>query len=346
MSASLRTLAASLLLLSCTTEPASDVAPDDGSSQPTPDAEPDDASDTATEGSDDVEDGSAPSDGSATVERGPMDWLTTPTVEGATPRLLFIGVDGMRPDAMELANTPNFDLLRDNGTWTLTGTTQLSTDTDSSAGWTAITAGVDSTRTLVTDNNSTGLRDWSWPTFARVLRDTTGSPIVMSVHWIPFVVSLHEEDLTTDIFYGLDQPVTDHMAQRLLDSDASVFIVHLDDVDKNGHATGFSVDNPDYMNAIEEADAYTGQLIEALNQRESTRNEDWLVMVVTDHGGEGRDHGPMTPACQTIPFIFAGGSRARGEFDVTVSHLDVAPTIYEHFGILDQAPEGLQGLPR
>jgi hypothetical protein len=308
---------------------------------------PDGGDDTATEAdSATASDADGDADDSAEGSADPLAWLTSAPAEDAAPKLLFIGIDGVRADAFEAADTPTFDLLRANGTWTNTGSTQLSTQTDSSAGWTALLTGVDSTLSGVTDNDSLSARDWSHPTFSKVLKDAVDAEIVVAAHWIPFAGSIHEPGLFDALSVGLDNVVASDMATRLTGELGDVFLAHFDDCDHAGHDTGFSVDNPAYMDAIETADAHAGQLIAAISARTTIADENWLVLVVTDHGGIGTSHGDMVPECQTIPFVFAGPSRVRGEFAETVSQLDVAPTVIAHFGASESAPASLQGIAR
>lgn len=334
-----------------------DTAPADGTTadaQSTADATGD-ATDTTTVpdgdpadtvGSDDV---ATPDDVAADVPlqpRAPLAWLTEAPRDGAAPRLLFIGLDGVRADAFEQAETPAFDLLRENGSWTIAGTTQLTTATDSSAGWTALITGVDSTFSGVTDNESLGSRDWTYASFGKLLVDLADADLVLAAHWFPFAYSIFEPEFGEFSSVGDDDEVTDSLAAAIASGEGDVFVLHLDDVDHAGHATGFSTDNADYMAAVVAQDARTQRLIDAINARPGVDDEDWLVMVVTDHGGDAEGHGNMNAECQTIPFIFAGGARARQQWTETVSQLDVVPTILEHFSVLDAGPDYLQGVPR
>lgn len=280
------------------------------------------------------------------VPRGPLWWLEEAPAAGAEPRLLLIGLDGVRGDAFEAADTPNFDLLRERGTWTFTGTTQLTTTTDSSAGWTALATGVDSTRTGVLNNDTLGVRNLDYPSFAQMLKDAQQAQIVIAAHWLPFAYGVHEGGLTDAVTIGSDEEVTAALVSAIRTGTEDVYLLHLDDTDATGHALGFSPDVPEYIAAIETADAYAGRVIAAVGGRATLAQENWLVMVVTDHGGEGTGHGDMVPGCQIIPFIFAGATRSRGEFDVQVSHLDVTPTVLTHFGALDAASDELQGVAR
>ena len=121
-------------------------------------------------------------------------------------------------------------------------------------------------------------------------------------------------------------------AGRIAAGSAELLVAHLDDVDGAGHDSGFSEDNPAYLAAIEAQDARVGQLLQAIDGRPAA--EDWLVVVTTDHGGEGTNHGPMDAANQTIPLIVWSEGGAPGELAAAAapSHLDVFPTILTWLG--------------
>lgn len=54
------------------------------------------------------------------------------------------------------------------------------------------------------------------------------------------------------------------------------------DIGKQG---GFSLTNEAYKNGIIKLDGYVKEIIDALKARKSYENEDWLIMVTTNHGG-------------------------------------------------------------
>ncbi len=69
-----------------------------------------------------------------------------------------------------------------------------------------------------------------------------------------------------------------------------VFIVY-EDTDSAGHDFGFSYNNPVYKNAFKTEDTYGYEVIKAIEARETYDNEDWLIIVTSDHGGIGTGHG-------------------------------------------------------
>lgn len=70
--------------------------------------------------------------------------------------------------------------------------------------------------------------------------------------------------------------------------------------DVNGHATGFGNDNPLYVNAVRDCDSYLLSILDAVEQREASFNEDWLVIVAADHGGSKKSHGKQILEHRTI----------------------------------------------
>ena len=83
----------------------------------------------------------------------------------------------------------------------------------------------------------------------------------------------------------------DRTVQYLAAANPDVVMVHLDQVDGAGHSSGYSPTVPAYLRAIEVVDGIVGDLLVAVNARSNIEQEDWLVIVTTDHGGNGTSHG-------------------------------------------------------
>ncbi len=69
--------------------------------------------------------------------------------------------------------------------------------------------------------------------------------------------------------------------------------------DANGHGSGFSNKNYRYVSGIINADRYACELIEHIENRSEFKNEDWLMIITSDHGGHGRRHGTQSAADRT-----------------------------------------------
>lgn len=65
--------------------------------------------------------------------------------------------------------------------------------------------------------------------------------------------------------------------------------------DYNGHSTGFSIENPRYAACVCRLDNLAYRLMQAVKARPTYENEDWLILITSDHGGHGRGHGTQKP---------------------------------------------------
>lgn len=61
--------------------------------------------------------------------------------------------------------------------------------------------------------------------------------------------------------------------------------------DYNGHMHGFGNDNYRYVAGITNADRFAYELIEHIESRPEYKDEEWLYIITSDHGGHGRGHG-------------------------------------------------------
>jgi len=250
--------------------------------------------------------------------------------EAADPRVLFIGIDGMRPDALDAADTPHIDRLRREGAGSLSAATQLTGATSSAPGWTSIFTGVEVRTHGVVQNGDYSGYDTTLPTFARLVRHDLGRPTAAVAHWPQILSDIHQVDDFDSSLLTDDDGVADVTSDNIQVGSAHLYVTHLDDVDHAGHAEGFSVEVPEYIAAIEAQDTRVGRMLAAIDARPGS--EDWLVVLTTDHGGHGTDHGPMDAANQTIPLVIWGGAVSADALDDAPGHLDVFPTVLAHFG--------------
>lgn len=69
-----------------------------------------------------------------------------------------------------------------------------------------------------------------------------------------------------------------------------IFVIY-EQTDSTGHDLGFSYNSPYYKEAFVEMDGYGYDTLEAIRNRETYEEEDWLVIITADHGGVGTGHG-------------------------------------------------------
>jgi len=243
---------------------------------------------------------------------------------GQTPssRVLVIGIDGVRSDALTAANTPNLDALMSTGVYSPDA---LNDDiTISGPGWSDILCGVRSDKHLVVDNSFAGSNYDDYPSlFNRIEGAYSGVNTVSICHWAPINDYIVGTDADVVINVGSDLEVQNTAVSQLENNDPHAIFLHFDDVDHAGHGYGFSPDVAQYISAIEEADTQVGVVISALYSRPNYSQEDWLVIVTSDHGGVGYSHGGNSMEERNVCFIASGPSIPTQLVEKTV--LDVTP---------------------
>ncbi|MCK0133908.1 alkaline phosphatase family protein [Arenibacter sp. S6351L] len=248
-------------------------------------------------------------------------------IEGGTEnkKVLIIGIDGCRPDAITAANTPNLDALMANGTYSMDA--RNTGITISGPGWSSMLTGVWQDKHKVVDNSFAGSDFDKYPHFfKRIEEKNPDSRTVSLSQWHPindqiahgFVdITRNTEDSSAD--------VKNKAVAELGVEDLTALFVHFDDVDHAGHGSGFSPNNSNYISAIETVDTAIGELVVALKNRPNYNKEDWMVIVSTDHGGIGTSHGGDTEEERTIFMIVSGGNIPKKEIAKTTSDVEVSP---------------------
>ncbi|MDX1648963.1 MAG: alkaline phosphatase family protein [Myxococcota bacterium] len=119
-------------------------------------------------------------------------------------------------------------------------------------------------------------------------------------------------------------------ARYAAERDPDLLVVHLAEVDLAGHRAGW--DGPVQRAALTGVDALLGRFVARLC---AGAERPLAVLVTSDHGGHGTNHGTGRPEDVRIPWILWGDGIAPGTLP-EVSTLDTAPTLA---ALLDLPPE-------
>jgi hypothetical protein len=233
--------------------------------------------------------------------------LTLPflTIAQNTKKVLLIGIDGCRPDALLAANTPTLDGLINNGIFSPHA---LNNDiTISGPGWSAILCGVWSNKHLVTGNDFEENNYYNYPPlFERIEAYNEELHTASICNWDPINDYIVQDYSDYKLNVSSDADVSLEACDYLANNDPDLLFLHFDDVDHAGHAEGFSPDIPEYIAAIEGVDAYITPILTSITQRPNYATEDWLFLVTTDHGGINTSHGGSSIEEETV-FVIASG---------------------------------------
>lgn len=253
--------------------------------------------------------------------------------------VLVIGIDGVRSDCLTKAETPHLDRLAREGAYSLDafagGVLGERTEqrTVSGPGWASILTGVWADKHSIEDNRFEEPDLEKYPNFFTRLRSHHAKASLASiVHWGP--INEHivtDADVATTV--KTDAEVAERAVVLLRSGDPDVLFLHFDDVDHAGHATGFSPFNADYLTAIAKVDGHLGTILEAITARPRADDEEWLVVVTTDHGGFARGHGGQRPSERRIFFIAHGPGIQPGERSPGPGHTAVPPTVLRFLGV-------------
>jgi len=225
----------------------------------------------------------------------------------STKKVLFIGIDGCREDALRVANTPNLDQLKSNGIYSPDA---LNDDiTISGPGWSALLCGVWSEKHLVTNNDFSNNNYETYLSILKYINEADPDFHTVSIcHWNPINDEIIQDDADFKLNVDTDAELSTQASNYISVNDPDFVFLHFDDVDIVGHSYGFSPFVPEYISVIEETDNLIGPVIQAVEQRASFAEEDWLIIISTDHGGRGTSHGGNSIQEENIFIIVSGNN--------------------------------------
>ncbi len=259
-------------------------------------------------------------------------------------KVLVIGLDGIRVDILAETNTPNIDTLIAEGFFSDRARTNVRTV--SGPGWSSMLIGARTDKHLVNSNNFTGNDYATYPDFlTRLEQVDSGFNTFAVVDWAPLGTTASGGPLFSDAIdellffdggeegYGrADSLSVDAAVDRLENEDIDAAFVYIGDTDEVAHAT--STYAPEYKTAIEVADVLVGRLVAAIKARPTYADEDWLILMCTDHGrNDEGEHGGDSDKERTIFVLAHGPSVVREPIETAPNIVDVAVTALTHLGI-------------
>ncbi|MEX0598229.1 MAG: alkaline phosphatase family protein [Candidatus Paceibacterota bacterium] len=253
-------------------------------------------------------------------------------------KVLIIGIDGFRSDVMNATNTPFLFALSGSTDTYFTGQHKVESYTSSGPNWTSILTGVHCEKHLVEDNFFGGYDPLKFPTFFHYIEEAMPSIKTASIaHWIPLnYVIIDDQSDYNPIQLLSDLEVADRGIGMVNGSDSEesdVLFLHFDDLDHYGHAFGYHDTIPEYRQAVSTMDGYVEMLMNAVIERRNL-GEDWAIFIISDHGGEGREHSNMPNVPNVIQTIFyANHPTANFKSNYISSQADLAPSVLSFLGI-------------
>lgn len=291
-------------------------------------------------------------------------FATCVMLDSTAKKTVFIIVDGISADQLKAAYTPILDSIARVGSYTdafVGGKkgTYSQTPTISAVGYNSLLTG-----TWVNKHNvwGNGIKNpnYHYQTIFKFFKDynPSGTTAVFS-SWLDNRTKLVGDKLPQTgglnidfIFDGLehdninfphdkernfmkliDYSVADKAAQVITEEGPDLSWIYLEFPDDMGHAFG---DSPRFNAAIQFEDQLIGKIWKAVLQREKQFNEDWLLVITTDHGrkaSDGRGHGGQTER-ERSTWVVLNEPNTNNYFQTqTPGIVDIMPTIADFMGI-------------
>lgn len=242
-------------------------------------------------------------------------------------RILFIMLDGLRPDAITPERTPQLTTFIANGAATLHAQSVMPSMTLPCH--TSIFHSVPPSRHGIMENQ--------WVPMARPViglvehLKTHGKRSAFVYNWELLRDMNRPGSLYRSFFidtaYDLDgDEVIVEQTLALLPNEKLDFIFsYFTSIDVAGHEFGWMSDG--YLRQVAQVDTLLQPLMDTLT-------DDMVCVIHADHGGHDRTHGTNLPEDMTIPWMIAGsGIRAGHTITQPVTLLETAPTIAHLLGV-------------
>jgi predicted AlkP superfamily pyrophosphatase or phosphodiesterase len=294
-----------------------------------------------------------------------------------TPKAVFIIVDGIAGDVIQKLNPPALGEISKAGGFTLAyvggGKGSYSeTPTISAVGYNSLLTGTWANKHNVWDNDIAAPNYNYWNLFRIARQSNPDIKTAVFSTWQDNRTKLIGEGLSqagsvlvdykfdglehdtvrfphdTGRIYiqRIDEAVSEEAARVISAEGPDLSWVYLEFTDDMGHTFG---DSPQFHDAIITADKQIGKIWQAIKQREKEFEEDWLIIITTDHGRDaetGRDHGGQSDRERSTWIVTNAGQR-NSHFDQHPGIVDIFPSICYHLRlqIPDHIRREVDGVP-
>jgi hypothetical protein len=269
-------------------------------------------------------------------------------------KVLIFAVDGVRPDALQVADAPNLKALFDGAAYSWTAWAAGGPDMNgpdysvSGSSYSSMLTGVWCSKHGVCENDFANSHFDQYPIFFCRLKAARPEAVAQSiVRWQPLSPNLIE-CADVDLAPASDGAATDEAVRLVRDTDPDVLFFHQEDPDTAGHNCGWTAADGTfpacYMAAIHTADDRVGAVLAALRARPAYADEDWLIIALADHGGVGKDHHYKDRIeTKRIFMVFHGPHLTPGEIVPAPMLVDLASTCLAYLGVPIDPSWGLDG---
>lgn len=199
-------------------------------------------------------------------------------------KLLMIGLDGLRPDALLYANTPNIKTLIQNGVYNLE--TNVECDTISGPSWVSILTGKTQLETGVKYNEDVENENYKCKEdIFTILNSNNITTTSFVSNWVGMKNITNnsknkEYDDSGEVLMN-DSKMIEY-CERYISSnniENEFTFLYLNGIDETGHKSGFTIQSKEYISYIETMDKKLKNIFD------KAKENNWSLLMTTDHGG-------------------------------------------------------------
>jgi predicted AlkP superfamily pyrophosphatase or phosphodiesterase len=180
--------------------------------------------------------------------------------------------------------------LLKNGIYSWEAKTEI--QTISGPAWTALLVGVHSDKSNVFGNDFKPRNMDFKSIFYLIKQWNPKKKCVAHSNWKPIITKIAEKKTLDRKSSGSDKKMAQNLIKDITRDKGDLYFIQLDEIDGAGHSHTYSPDSKKYLAVIEQSDKYIGDILKAVENRPN--DEDWLICLVSDHGGNGKGHGKPT----------------------------------------------------
>jgi arylsulfatase A-like enzyme len=294
-----------------------------------------------------------------------------------TSKAVFVIIDGVPADVIEKLNPPTFAEISKAGGYTRAyvggkKTTYNETPTISAPGYISLLTGTWGNKHNVWNNDIAAPNYNYWNIFRIAEKTNPNLHTAVFSTWLDNRTKLigegleHAGAITLDHkFDGLehdtkkyphdkkagyirkiDEAVAQEAARYIATDGPDLSWIYLEYPDDMGHTFG---DSPQFYKAIENADRQFKAIWAAIKLREQKFEEDWLLVITTDHGRNaetGKDHGGQSDRERTT-WITTNSKQLNDRFKQSPGIVDILPSIFNHLNVAipDDVNREIDGVP-
>lgn len=293
-------------------------------------------------------------------------------------KTVFVILDGIPADVLESVNTPIIDKISAEGGYTraLMGgdpETHTKTPTISAVGYNSLLTGTWAYKHNVWGNKIKEPNYNYWNIFRIARENDPNSKIAVYSTWEENRTKLIGESLPEagnikmdyafdgfendtvrfphkpdrKFILDIDELVSKEAGRHIAEEAPDLSWVYLEFTDDIGHKFG---DSPEMINAVKLADKQVERIWEGIKERENNHDEEWLIVITTDHGRDeetGKHHGGHS-ARQMEIWIVTNSKNTNERFSEDKPEMvDIVPSIVKFMGyeIPDILKNELDGAP-